>query len=121
MTDDVVDEAKIATFRTALSDWKRMTLFPQLNKGVSVNTCIEEAARLRERFARLLRGEPDTDSTLQPFLVLLGVPDSWSDTLRILLSSALLTDLLEYPLTFDTAHIENILEEKRDAVTKDAV
>lgn len=110
------DEKKIGLFRAALADWKRQTFFPQLNNGVSADTCIEEASRLREQFAELLLGKSVSDipPLPAPFLVILGTPDTWTETLRVLLNSALLTDLFEYPLTFDTEHIENILEEKRD-------
>lgn len=112
---DTEEEQKIEAFRTAISNWKRNTLFPQLNRGVPIETCIDMTTHLREMIAGLLLGKSEVPATeVQEFVVILGTPDTWSDTLRVLISNVLFTDLLEYPLTFATDHIEKILEEKRD-------
>ena len=111
-------DQKVFEFRKAINEWKRTTLFPKLNNETdpdSTNRRIQEAHGL---FTELMRKISEAEKGIQSppqsggnqdvqsILATLGSEESWDQSLLDRIRSALLTDLWEYPLTFNTRLID---------------
>lgn len=116
-------DKKVYEFRKAINEWKRKTLFPKLNDETdpgSTNRRIEEAHSM---FTALMQkigeaeknhqtpvqtggGNQDTEIILST----LGSEETWDQPFLDRIRSILLTDLWEYPLTFNTRLIDQFKE-----------
>ena len=115
-------DKKVFEFRKAINEWKRTTLFPKLNDETdpgSTDRRIQEAhALFTELIGKLGEAEKNHQTpnqsgggqNVQTILATLGSEDSWDQSLLDRVRSALLTDLWEYPLTFNTRLIDQFKE-----------
>lgn len=112
-------DEKLFAFRKAINEWKRNTLFKRLNDETdpgSTDRRIKEAhdlflqimAKIREVEQRLRTegGQQGGDQELASILEKLGPEDTWDQPFLDKVRSSLLTDLWEYPLTFNTKLID---------------
>lgn len=111
--DEIVFE-----FRKAINEWKRTNLFPKLNNETdaeSIDRRIEEAHTLfrtlmtkigiKERALSQEKGVTSGGGDEERILEKLGPEESWDQSLLNRVRSSLLTDLWEYPMTFNTTLI----------------
>ena len=111
-------EEKLFAFRKAINEWKRNTLFQRLNDETdpdSTDRRIKEAhelflqimAKIREAEKCLGFTSQEGGSTDLSFILeKLGPEDTWDQAFLDKVRSSLLTDLWEYPLTFNTKLID---------------
>lgn len=111
-------EEKLFAFRKAINEWKRNTLFQKLNDETdpdSTDRRIKEAhelflqimAKIREAEKRLgFTSQEGGNNDLTIILEKLGREDTWDQAFLDKVRSSLLTDLWEYPLTFNTRLID---------------
>lgn len=122
---DEQEERMIQRFREALNTWKRDRLFAGLSEETDSNSTerrIQEAHRMYYMILKRLKdqeikneqlkgqrggGEDDIEILLR----LLGPPDTWSESLMDRVRHIVMTDLYEYPLTFNTTLIEQFKQE----------
>lgn len=115
-------DKKVFEFRKAINEWKRTTLFPKLNNETdpgSTDRRINEAHGLfSELMQKLGEAEKNNQTPIQSggdqpivsILSTLGPEETWDQSLLDRVRSALLTDLWEYPLTFNTRLIDQFKE-----------
>lgn len=112
------EEPRIQDFRKALNEWKRETFFTKLVNETdedSIPRRIKEAHQmfqtLTERLEKMQETLAETkqtggDQAVSVILNTLGPKESWTEGLLDEARSALLTDLYEYPLTFNKSLID---------------
>jgi ABC-type histidine transport system ATPase subunit len=115
-------DKKVFEFRKAINEWKRTTLFPKLNDEVDTGSTDRRIDEAHDLFTELMRkvGEAEKnhqtpvqsggDQTIPSILATLGSEDTWDQSLLDRVRSSLLTDLWEYPLTFNTRLIDQFKE-----------
>lgn len=118
------EERILKRFREALNNWKRSALFAGLSEETdnqSTDRRITEAHtlfytllnRLREQEAknRELLQKGGGEAVAEKLLLLLGPPETWTESLMDRVRHIIMTDLYEYPLTFNTTLIEQFKQE----------
>ena len=111
------EDPRIQAFRKALNEWKRQTFFTKLVEETdteSINRRIEEAhsmfAKLMEKLhsmeQKIHTTQQGGENKIQQILETLGTESTWTEALLDRARSALITDLYEYPLTFNSSLID---------------
>lgn len=115
-------DKKVFEFRKAINEWKRTTLFPKLNNETDPGSTDRRINEAHGLFSELMQklGEAEKknqtpiqsggDQTIASILSTLGSEETWDQSLLDRVRSALLTDLWEYPLTFNTRLIDQFKE-----------
>jgi hypothetical protein len=115
-------DKKVFEFRKAINEWKRATLFPKLNNETDPGSTDRRINEAHGLFSELMQklGEAEKnnqtpiqsggDQTVSSILSTLGSEETWDQSLLDRVRSALLTDLWEYPLTFNTRLIDQFKE-----------
>jgi hypothetical protein len=113
-----MEDPRVQAFRKQLNKWKKEYLFNGLSNEVNSDS---EARRLEEArilFTNLmeklhemeqkLKAKKQTggDPIFQQLLETLGPEERWSESLLDNVRSILITDLIEYPLTFNATLID---------------
>lgn len=115
-----MNDPRIQSFRKALNEWKRRTFFEKLVKETdseSINRRIEEAHRLYRNLMTILDEAEQKNRQLtqiggaskqeiQEILNTLGPQETWTESMLDSVRSILITDLFEYPLTFNSTLID---------------
>ena len=113
------EDTKVQQFRIQLNELKSKRFFQKLvdeSDNKSIQRRIREANQI---FTELLQAilnpakKQLTDTELQELLSGLGPYESWSESLVTKLKSVLQTDLLEYPLTFNSELIKQFKEQPK--------
>ena len=118
-----MEDPRIQAFRKELNKWKKEQFFSKLVNEVdseSIDRRIEEAhdmfKKLMKRVQEMehqikLRGQMGGDVQLNIILETLGPENTWTESLLDQVRSILITDLFEYPLTFNSALIDQFKEQ----------
>jgi hypothetical protein len=125
METDEQEERIIQRFREALNKWKRTTMFAGLSEETDPNSTdrrITEAHtlyymllnRLKEQEIKNEQKRGQTgggEKDAEQLLFYLGPPETWTESLIDRVRHVIMTDLYEYPLTFNTTLIEQFKQE----------
>ncbi len=113
-----MEDPRVQAFRKELNKWKKETMFDGLvNEGNSdsEHRRMEEAKemfqtlmkRLQE-MEKMLKAKQQVggNASVEQILSALGPEDRWSESMLDKVRSILITDLVEYPFTFNATLIE---------------
>ncbi len=122
--DNEREEQFIQQFREALNNWKRETLFAGLSEETDSNSTDRRIAEAHELYYILLDKLREQElinknrvqkgggeETINQLLSKLGPRENWSEALIDRVRHIIMTDLYEYPLTFNTTLIEQFKKE----------
>ena len=126
MDFDEQEERTIQRFREALNQWKRSTMFEGLSEETDSNSTDRRIAEAHSMYYMILNRLKDQEIKnqqvrfqrgggievdVEKLLLLLGPPDNWTESLIDRVRHVIMTDLYEYPLTFNTTLIEQFKKE----------
>jgi hypothetical protein len=119
-----MNDPRVQAFRKELNKWKKDTFFPRLveeNDSESIDRRIKEAHSMYETLMNRLhdmeqqiqqkKNQQGGDIQAQKILDTLGPENTWSEALLDNARSILITDLFEYPLTFNSTLIDQFKQE----------
>lgn len=120
-----MEDPRVQAFRKELNKWKKEHFFEGLvneANSESENRRMDEAKEMyRQLLAKIHELEErgranrqiggDGDVSVEKILKPLGPEDKWSETLLDQVRSILMTDLIEYPLTFNSTLIDQFKKE----------
>ena len=119
----MIEDPRIQAFRTALNEWKKKTFFPKLveeGNSKSIERRIEEAEtmyhaildRLHEMEIHMKsKQDGGANNEVAEIIQTLGPEDTWTEALLDNARSISCTYLKEYPLTFNTALIDQFKQQ----------
>jgi hypothetical protein len=103
------DDSKIQAFRVALNQLKSKRFFKKLveeTDSLSISRRIGEAKKmykdLMDYISNSKRGQANLDADLRVLIDPLGDPTNWPTGVGTMIISILFSDLIEYPLTFNS-------------------
>lgn len=125
MNDQEQEDRIIKRFREALNKWKQTTMFAGLSEETDSNSTdrrIMEAHgmyymllnRLKEQEIKneqVRRQKGGGQQDVENLLLYLGPAETWTESLIDRVRHVIMTDLYEYPLTFNTTLIEQFKQE----------
>lgn len=118
-------DPRVQTFRKELNKWKKEHFFQGLvneANSESENRRIDEARRMfkvlmekikemEQQIQSKKEEQEGGDQAVDELLSILGPEERWTETLLNQVRSILITDLLEYPLTFNSSLIDQFKQE----------
>ncbi len=116
------DDPRVHAFRQALNKWKQTTFFEKLVNETdksSIDRRVTEAHSMYDKLMARLQILEENDKTniqeedqvVNSLINTLGPPNTWTEGLLDNIRSVLITDLFEYPLTFNVKLIEQFKKE----------
>lgn len=116
-----MEDPRVQAFRKELNKWKKTTLFEGLvNEGNSdsehrrleeANTMFQNLMkRLQDMEKQIKAKQTGGDAAIEQILSTLGPEDRWTESMLDKVRSILITDLIEYPFTFNSTLIEQFKE-----------
>ena len=126
MEIDEQEERIIQRFREGLNQWKRTTMFAGLSEETDTNSTDRRITEAHMMYYALLNRLKEqeiknkqireqkgggNEADVEKLLFLLGPPENWTESLMDRVRHIIMTDLYEYPLTFNTTLIEQFKQE----------
>ena len=118
-----MNDPRVQAFRKELNNWKKEHFFKKLVEEAnseSEDRRIQEAHEMFENLMKHLqemerqikaKQQVGGDASMEKILQTLGMEDTWTEQLLDEVRSALITDLYEYPLTFNATLIDQFKEQ----------
>jgi 16S rRNA U1498 N3-methylase RsmE len=112
-----MEDPRVQAFRKELNKWKKDHFFVKLVNEVNSDSEDRRISEARDMYDKLMKKLHEMEQTLrakqvggdqesEKLLQTLGPEGGWSEALLDQVRSILITDLLEYPLTFNASLID---------------
>ena len=117
-----MDDPRVQAFRKELNKWKKQHLFEGLVNEANSDSEARRLGEAKELFSSLMeklremelklkaRQQSGGDKIIVDLVETLGPEERWTEGLLDKIRSILITDLVEYPLTFNATLIDQFKE-----------